>query len=105
MKLILILFVFAVTGCASLNNSGTTRVEMEPLMIDGNPVCCRGLYVSGKDVDRFEVSLERKDGNLSIEIRVDKTDASGVIKERGKIIEGVVGSAAQGAAGAFKGVP
>ena len=46
-------------GCASLNNAGTAKYSVEPIITDSGQICCRVLVENGKEYAILKVRLTR----------------------------------------------
>ena len=57
------------TGCASLNNAGTAKYSVEPIITDSGPICCRVLVENGKEYASLKAHVERKpDGSYIVDL-------------------------------------
>ena len=57
------------TGCASLNNAGTAKYSVEPIITDSGPICCRVLVENGKEYASLKAHVERKpDGSYVVDL-------------------------------------
>lgn len=50
--------LLALGGCVN----GVARYSAEPVMLDGEPVCCRVEVANGKEIGHLKLHLERRDG-------------------------------------------
>ncbi len=90
----------SLTACQSLYYSGMTRVQWEPMQIDGRQICCKGSYISGKEYQDLDVTVKKTGNDLDVRIHagdvrnVETLKASG--DTVGKITEGVTEGVVQG---------
>ena len=56
-------------GCASLNNAGTAKYSVEPIITDSGPICCRVLVENGKEYASLKAHVERRaDGSYVVDL-------------------------------------
>ena len=56
-------------GCASLNNAGTAKYSVEPIITDAGPICCRVLVENGKEYAVLKAHVERRaDGSYVVDL-------------------------------------
>lgn len=56
-------------GCASLNNAGTAKYSVEPIVTDSGPICCRVLVENGKEYASLKAHVERRaDGSYVVDL-------------------------------------
>jgi len=65
-RLILILTLAALSGCASLNNAGISSMKVKPYLdSNGNKACCEWDYTGGKEIGEVTADVEIKpDGSF-----------------------------------------
>ena len=70
MKTLIIACVLALlAGCASLNNAGTAKYTVEPIITDAGPICCRVLVENGKEYAVLKAHVERRaDGSYVVDL-------------------------------------
>ena len=70
MKTLIIACVLALlAGCASLNNAGTAKYSVEPIITDSGPICCRVLVENGKEYATLKAHVERRvDGSYVVDL-------------------------------------
>ena len=70
MKTLIIACVLALlAGCASLNNAGTAKYSVEPIITDSGPICCRVLVENGKEYAILKAHVERRaDGSYVVDL-------------------------------------
>ena len=57
------------TGCASLNNAGTAKYSVEPIITETGPICCRVLVENGKEYASLKAHVERRaDGSYVVDL-------------------------------------
>jgi len=59
MKILLLVPLVLVTGCASW---GTSHYEVSPFMLDGKQTCCRIVIDNGKEIGQLKARF-KKDGD------------------------------------------
>lgn len=71
-KLIVVLLLgllSLIAGCASLNNAGTAKYSVEPIITDNGPICCRVLVENGKEYATLKAHVERRaDGSYVVDL-------------------------------------
>ena len=96
MKKLLMLFVVAVTGCASIQNAGTASYSVKPFVgADGKPVCCEVTVNNGKEIALLEAKVIKKGDDYEVYLREE-----GVVAFEGQRI--AAGAAKSLAASAVK---
>ena len=70
MKTLIIACVLGLlAGCASLNNAGTAKYSVEPIITDSGPICCRVLVENGKEYASLKAHIERRaDGSYVVDL-------------------------------------
>ena len=70
MKTLIIACVLGLlAGCASLNNAGTAKYSVEPIITDNGPICCRVLVENGKEYAVLKAHVERRaDGSYVVDL-------------------------------------
>ncbi len=67
----LALILLALAGCAN----GIARYSAEPVMLDGQPVCCKVEVANGKEIGQLKLHLERRDGFWVLDLEETNVDA------------------------------
>lgn len=82
------------TGCASLNNAGTARYSVEPILTDkGPPICCRVTVENGKEYASLKAHVERRaDGSYVVDLDARNVKAFEGQGVTGATVEAVVPS-------------
>ena len=82
MKTLIIACVLGLlAGCASLNNAGTAKYSVEPIVTDNGPICCRVVVENGKEYAVLKAHVERRaDGSYGYnaalrDVTPEKADA------------------------------
>lgn len=60
MKLLLLVFVLLLSGCASLQYAGSADYSLEPVLVDGAIVCCKVSVKNGKEIALVKVHAEKR---------------------------------------------
>lgn len=70
MKYIICLLAILVSGCSSLNNAGSAKYSIEPIVTESNAViCCRVSIENGKEYATLKAHVERKeDGSYVVDL-------------------------------------
>lgn len=101
MKTLIIACVFGLlAGCASLNNAGSARYSVEPIITDSGPICCRVIVENGKEYASLKAHVERRaDGSYVVDLDertvkafegqvISATAAAGSVKAVGQAVIG-----------------
>lgn len=69
-KLLIVCLLGLLAGCASLNNAGTAKYTVEPIVTEANGViCCRVSVENGKEYASLKAHIERRaDGSYVVDL-------------------------------------
>ena len=69
-KILMVVVVGLLGGCASLQNAGTASYSIKPFeKADGGLECCEVQVLNGKEIANLEAKITRKGGDFSVELK------------------------------------
>ena len=71
-RLLVLLLFIVLPGCASLDSAGRSSYRIEPVVVDGQMVCCRVQVESGREI--AAVHAELRQTQLGPEVVFDARD-------------------------------
>ena len=60
--------VFALSGCASLQNAGTASYSVRPFVAQGETHCCEVAVINGKEIALLDATIEKHGPDYSVHL-------------------------------------
>ena len=70
-RVAILLVVVALAGCTS----GIARYSAEPVMLNGEPVCCKVNVANGKEIGHLKLHMEKRDGFWMLDLEETNVEA------------------------------
>lgn len=69
-KILCLVILFGLFGCASLQNAGTAKYKIEPFVnnVTGETICCVVTVTNGKEISNLIAHVEKKGDNYTIDL-------------------------------------
>jgi hypothetical protein len=72
---IVFLLMFALTGCASLQNAGVSEYNVRPFITASGPVCCEVVIKNGKELESLKARIVKQGDDFILDISIQGVTA------------------------------